>query len=66
MSDIADLMRRVPKPAVRRALKTTTAVVPKAEYGDMHPAHRANAIRKAEREGDTVRLAQLQAATPKE
>lgn len=57
MSEIADLMRRVAKPAPAR---------PQAEYGDMHPAHRANAIRKAEREGDTVRLAQLQAATPKE
>ncbi|MGN7869556.1 hypothetical protein [Paracoccus sp. 22332] len=63
MSDIADLMRRVPKPAPARHARPAR---PKAEYGDMHPAHRANAIRKAEREGDTVRLAQLQAATPKE
>lgn len=60
MTDISDLMRRVGKPAPARPAR------PQGEYGDMHPAHRANAIRKAEREGDTVRLAQLQAATPKE
>lgn len=62
MSEIADLMRRAAKPVPARPRAATR---PQAEYGDMHPAHRANAIRKAEREGDTARLAQLQAA-PKE
>lgn len=53
MTDIADLMRKAAKPAS-----------PKPP-GDMHPAHRANAIRKAERDGDAARLAELQ-ADPKE
>lgn len=63
MSEIADLMRRAAKPVTARP---KAAARQKAAYGDMHPAHRANAIRKAEREGDTARLAKLQAATPKE
>lgn len=63
MTDIANLMRRVGKPA---SAGTKAPAGPKREPGDMHPAHLANAIRKAEREGDTARLAQLKAAAPKE
>lgn len=63
MSDIANLMRQVGKPVSAPAKAPAGA---KREPGDMHPAHLANAIRKAEREGDTARLAQLKAAAPKE
>lgn len=62
MSDIAKLMRD----AAKRRPATNTAPRPATAPGDMHPAHLANAIRKAERMGDTARLAELQAAKPKE
>lgn len=64
MSDISDLMRRAATPASQPA--SAAAPRPKKAPGDMHPAHLENAIRKAQREGDTARLAELQAAQPKE
>lgn len=63
MTDIASLMRRAEKPVSARPKAAARA---KPEPGDMHPAHLANAIRKAERDGDTARLAHLKAAAPKE
>lgn len=62
MKSIADLMREVGKPAPAQGPRAR----PKVAAADMHPAHRENAIRKAIRDGDTARLAELQAATPKE
>lgn len=60
MTDFAGLMRKAAGPA------SAPVPRPKTAPGDMHPAHRENAIRKALREGDTARLAELQAATSKE